>query len=45
LNPHRYPSGARTTVIVNGIVVIENAIHTGATPGIVLRRSADGSVG
>jgi N-acyl-D-amino-acid deacylase len=44
-NPHRYPSGARTTVIVNGIVVIENATHTGATPGIVLRRSADGSVG
>ena len=36
---------ARTTVIVNGIVVIENAIHTGATPGIVLRRRADGSVG
>jgi hypothetical protein len=32
-------------VIVNGIVVIENATHTGATPGIVLRRSADGSVG
>jgi N-acyl-D-amino-acid deacylase len=44
-NPHRYPSGARTTVIVNGAVVIENAIHTGATPGIVLRCSADGSVG
>jgi hypothetical protein len=44
-NPHRYPSGARTMVIVNGIVVIENATHTGATPGIVLRRSADGSVG
>jgi len=44
-NPHCYPSGPRTTVIVNGIVVIENATHTGATPGIVLRRSADGSVG
>jgi N-acyl-D-amino-acid deacylase len=44
-NPHRYPSGARTTVIVNGTVVIENATHTGATPGIVLRRSTDGSVG
>ena len=41
---HRYPSGARTTVIVNGTVVIENATHTGATPGIVLRRIIDGSV-
>jgi len=44
-NPHRYPSGTRTTVIVNGTVVIENATHTGATPGIVLRRGADGRVG
>ena len=44
-NPHCYPSGPRTTVIVNGIVVIENATHTGTTPGIVLRRAADGSVG
>jgi N-acyl-D-aspartate/D-glutamate deacylase len=44
-DPHRYPSGARTTVIVNGVVVVENATHTGATPGIVLRRGADGTVG
>jgi N-acyl-D-aspartate/D-glutamate deacylase len=44
-DPHQYPSGARTSVIVNGILVIENATHTGTTPGIVLRRSADGSVG
>jgi N-acyl-D-amino-acid deacylase len=44
-NPHQYPSGALTSVIVNGILVIENATHTGATPGVVLRRSADGSVG
>jgi N-acyl-D-aspartate/D-glutamate deacylase len=44
-DPHRYPSGQRTTVIVNGIVVVDNATHTGATPGIVLRRSPDGSVG
>jgi N-acyl-D-amino-acid deacylase len=43
-NPHQYPSGARTTVIVNGIIVVENATHTGATPGSVLRRRADGSV-
>src|SRR5437660_5301993 len=34
-NPHQYPSGARTTVIINGVVVVENATHTGATPGIV----------
>ena len=44
-DPHRYPSGARTSVIVNGTVVVENAAHTGATPGMVLRRAADGSVG
>ena len=44
-DPHRYPSGARTTVIVNGTLVVENAVHTGATPGCVLRRRADGSVG
>jgi N-acyl-D-amino-acid deacylase len=43
--PHRYPSGARTTVLVNGVVVVENAQHTGATPGMVLRRASDGSVG
>jgi N-acyl-D-aspartate/D-glutamate deacylase len=43
-DPHRYPSGARTTVIVNGSLVIENATHTGATPGIVLRRRRDGTV-
>jgi N-acyl-D-amino-acid deacylase len=43
--PHRYPTGARTSVIVNGIVVIDNATHTGATPGEVLRRAPDGTVG
>jgi N-acyl-D-amino-acid deacylase len=42
--PHRYPTGARTTVIVNGIVVVEQAKHTGALPGRVLRRGADGTV-
>jgi N-acyl-D-amino-acid deacylase len=42
---HCYPSGARTTVIVNGTVVVENTVHTGATPGIVLRRDIDGKVG
>ena len=44
-DPHRYPTGARTTVIINGIVVVDNAKHTGATPGQVLRRDASGAVG
>jgi N-acyl-D-amino-acid deacylase len=43
--PHRYPSGARTSVIVNGVLVVDNAVHTGAIPGMVLRRAADGTVG
>jgi N-acyl-D-amino-acid deacylase len=43
--PHQYPSGTRTTVIINGVVVVEDARHTGATPGMVLRRTPDGSVG
>jgi N-acyl-D-amino-acid deacylase len=42
--PHQYPSGERTTVIVNGTIVVENATHTGALPGQVLRRSPDGGV-
>jgi N-acyl-D-aspartate/D-glutamate deacylase len=44
-NPHQYPTGPRTTVIINGTIVVENATHTGATPGTVLRRGADGRVG
>ena len=44
-DPLQYPSGARTTVIVNGTIVVENATHTGALPGRVLRRGADGRVG
>jgi N-acyl-D-aspartate/D-glutamate deacylase len=43
--PHQYPTGARTTVLVNGVIVVDNAQHTGATPGMVLRRAPDGSVG
>jgi len=31
--------------LVNGVVVVEDASHTGATPGVVLRRAADGTVG
>jgi N-acyl-D-amino-acid deacylase len=44
-DPHQYPSGAWTTVLVNGVVVVEHARHTGATPGMVLRRAPDGTVG
>jgi N-acyl-D-amino-acid deacylase len=44
-DPHQYPTGDRTSVVVNGIVVVENATHTSATPGAVLRRDADGMVG
>ena len=44
-DPHQFPSGARTTVIVNGELVVENAKHTDALPGQVLRRSPDGAVG
>jgi N-acyl-D-aspartate/D-glutamate deacylase len=44
-DPHQYPTGGRTTVLVNGVVVVEDAKHTGATPGTVLRRAADGTVG
>ena len=43
-HPHQYPSGARTTVLVNGTVVVENARHTGALPGKVLRRDRAGMV-
>jgi N-acyl-D-amino-acid deacylase len=43
-DPHQFPSGPRTSVIVNGTVVVDNAAHTGALPGKVLRRSKDGAV-
>jgi N-acyl-D-aspartate/D-glutamate deacylase len=42
--PHQYPSGDRTAVVVNGVLVVENAGHTGATPGKVLRRDGEGRV-
>jgi N-acyl-D-amino-acid deacylase len=44
-DPHQYPSGGRTTVIVNGTIVVEDASHTGALPGKVLRRDHAGRVG
>ncbi len=43
--PHVFPSGARTSVIVNGTLVVENAAHTGALPGKVLRRDRSGAAG
>jgi N-acyl-D-amino-acid deacylase len=43
--PHQYPTGTRTTVLVNGVVVVENTAHTGALPGTVLRRAPNGAVG
>ncbi|HTV27551.1 MAG TPA: D-aminoacylase [Xanthobacteraceae bacterium] len=43
-DPHQFPSGPRTSVIVNGTVVVDNAAHTGALPGKVLRRNKDGAV-
>jgi len=44
-DPHQYPSGPRTTVLVNGTIVVDSAVHTEALPGRVLRRNGDGSVG
>jgi N-acyl-D-amino-acid deacylase len=44
-DPHQFPTGARTTVIVNGTLVVEDAVHTGALPGSVLRRGREGLVG
>jgi N-acyl-D-amino-acid deacylase len=44
-DPHRYPSGSRTTVLVNGAIVVENSVHTGMLPGKVLRRDSAGRVG
>ena len=43
-DPHQYPSGKRTTVIVNGTIVVDDATHTGALPGRVLRRASNGAV-
>jgi N-acyl-D-aspartate/D-glutamate deacylase len=43
-DPHQFPTGTRTTVIVNGTLVVEDAMHTGALPGMVLRRDGTGAV-
>ncbi len=39
-DPHRYPAGAATTVIVNGAVTVDRAEHSGARNGRLLRRQA-----
>jgi N-acyl-D-amino-acid deacylase len=36
--PHAYPTGI-PYVLVNGVLVVRNSEHTGARPGVVLRRS------
>ncbi len=43
-DPHQFPTGARTSVIVNGKLVVEDAAHTGALPGTVLKRDRGGAV-
>jgi N-acyl-D-amino-acid deacylase len=40
-DPHRYPLGI-STVVVNGVVVVDAGEHTGALPGRVLRRGPAG---
>ncbi len=42
-NPHQYPAGASTTVLVNGIVTVDHAEHTGALAGKLLKRGALGA--
>ncbi len=37
-DPHQYPAGRSTTVIVNGAVTVASAEHTGALAGRLLRR-------
>ncbi|NIP23708.1 MAG: amidohydrolase family protein [Phycisphaerae bacterium] len=36
--PHQYPQGIKH-VLVNGILVVENGKHTGARPGMILRKT------
>ncbi|HZK60936.1 MAG TPA: D-aminoacylase [Anaerovoracaceae bacterium] len=37
-DPHQYPEGIRA-VIVNGVIVVENNVHTGKLPGEVIKRT------
>jgi N-acyl-D-aspartate/D-glutamate deacylase len=38
-DPHRYPAGKATTVLVNGAVTVDHAEHTGALAGKLLTRN------
>jgi N-acyl-D-amino-acid deacylase len=38
-DPHQYPAGASTSVLVNGIVTVDHAEHTGALAGKKLTRA------
>ncbi|HEY3917092.1 MAG TPA: D-aminoacylase [Stellaceae bacterium] len=38
-DPHQYPAGKATTVLVNGAVTVDHAEHTGALAGKLLTRS------
>jgi N-acyl-D-aspartate/D-glutamate deacylase len=38
--PHQFPAGQSTTVLVNGVVTVDRAEHTGALAGKLLRRAA-----
>lgn len=40
VDPFHYPEGI-STVIVNGVIVLDEGEHTGATPGRALRRGRD----
>jgi N-acyl-D-amino-acid deacylase len=37
--PHQYPAGDSTMVLVNGVVTVDHAEHTGALAGTMLRRA------
>jgi N-acyl-D-amino-acid deacylase len=37
--PHQYPAGDSTMVLVNGVVTVDHAEHTGALAGKMLRRA------
>ncbi|HXE29531.1 MAG TPA: amidohydrolase family protein, partial [Stellaceae bacterium] len=39
-DPHQYPAGKATTVLVNGIVTVDHADHTGALAGKLIRRAS-----
>jgi len=38
VEPRRYPKGI-VHVLVNGVPVLSNGKHTGATPGVAIRRA------